>query len=261
MKFYVGLHQPSDAQHFSRSFVSINRLRERVGPFPVGEWIMDSGAFSTIEKFGYYPDEPDVYAAEIRRWAKNGNLVAAVAQDFMCEDEALARTGLHDVGLHQIFTTSRYEYLKAEDTAGVYIMPVLQGRTMGDYVRHLAMYEEHGHLPKGAWVGVGSVCKRNSDPTRLWMIFDYIKEKRPDLRLHGFGVKTTALQHDNIRDLLWSADSMAWSFDARQARNKGDLTRDPNDWREAMKWAEKFGVEAVAPSTLPAEHGAQGSLL
>ena len=27
MEFYVGLHQPSDARHFARCMVSVNRLR------------------------------------------------------------------------------------------------------------------------------------------------------------------------------------------------------------------------------------------
>ncbi len=29
VKFYVGLHQPSDAQHFDLACISINRLRGR----------------------------------------------------------------------------------------------------------------------------------------------------------------------------------------------------------------------------------------
>ena len=43
MRFFTGLHQPSDARHFDAAFVSVNRLRKRKCPFAVGDWIMDSG--------------------------------------------------------------------------------------------------------------------------------------------------------------------------------------------------------------------------
>ena len=36
--FYPGLHQPSDARHFERAFVSINRIRQRKSPFAVAQW-------------------------------------------------------------------------------------------------------------------------------------------------------------------------------------------------------------------------------
>jgi len=81
MMFYVGLHQPSDAQHFERAFISVRRLRTRKMPFAVKAWILDSGAFTEILLNGGYQEPVETYAAEIRRWAKNGNLMAAVAQD------------------------------------------------------------------------------------------------------------------------------------------------------------------------------------
>jgi ribosomal protein L11 len=50
------------------------------------------------------------------------------------------------------------------------------------------------------------------------MILKAIKAERPDLRLHGFGIKTTALSWEEVRDNLESADSMAWSFAARMEK-------------------------------------------
>jgi hypothetical protein len=77
------------------------------------------------------------------------------------------------------------------------------------------------------------VCKRNSKPEQIEEIVSAIKEERPDLRLHLFGVKLTALKNATVRDLTWSADSMAWSFAARrQGRN-------PNDWWEARAFVKK----------------------
>lgn len=61
-----------------------------------------------------------------------------------------------------------------------------------------------------------------------------IKKERPDLLLHGFGVKTTSLVNLAVRKLLATADSMAWSFAARkQGRN-------PNSWEEAERFVQRI---------------------
>jgi len=214
MKFYVGMHMPSKADKVDNAFVSVNVLRKRKSGFPVQNWIMDSGAFTTIAKHGCYPEPVSVYAEQIRRWKGNGNLVAAVSQDYMCEDHMLTKTGMN-VRQHQALTIERYDQLIAEDT-GVYIMPVLQGYTPTSYVDHVRMYGQR--LAYGAYVGVGSVCKRNSSPSSIVQVLKAIKAERPDLRLHGFGIKTTALSWEEVRDNLESADSMAWSFAARMEK-------------------------------------------
>lgn len=191
---------------------------------------MDSGAFSTIKKHGGYPYPPAEYAEEIRRWAHCGKLLAAVSQDYMCEDWMLKITGM-TVRQHQALTIQRYDALKACELAGVYLMPVLQGYAPDDYARHVTMYGRR--LKRGAWVGVGSVCKRNSDPAAIEAVLLAIKKVRPDLRLHGFGIKVTALRSKVVRQNLESADSMAWSFAARiNGRNGGD-------WREALSFTNK----------------------
>lgn len=261
MRFFTGLHQPSDAQHFDAAFISVNRLRKRKGGFNVGDWIMDSGAFTEISTCGHYRHQVSEYAAEIRRWAANGRLLAAVAQDWMCEEPILKRAAIaegllpaptgfkHDdphafkslvkwpwlndaqraqqLAAHQQRTIERYDALLAEST-DVYILPVLQGYAPDDYVRHVQLYGER--LTFGAWVGVGSVCKRNGDPEAIASVLLAIKTARPDLQLHGFGLKTTALSSPIVRSLLSTADSMAWSFNARKNG------RNANDWREAVRW-------------------------
>lgn len=232
LRFFVGLHQPSDARHFDAAFISVNRLRRRKGPFQVGDWIMDSGAFTEISTHGHYRHGVEEYAAEIRRWARNGTLLAAVSQDWMCEPWIVAKTGL-SVHEHQRLTIERYDALLAEMT-GVYILPVLQGYAPADYVAHLAMYGDR--LARGQWVGVGSVCKRNGDPKQVAAVLLAIKGARPDLQLHGFGLKTTALADPLVRSLLATADSMAWSFHARKNGRNG------NDWNEAMRWQQAIAA-------------------
>lgn len=233
MRFFTGLHQPADAQHFDASFISINRLRDRKGPFAVADWIMDSGAFTEVSTHGRWRSPVADYAAQIKRWSANGRLLAAVAQDYMCEPSIIAKTGL-SVAEHQRLTIERYDELLACDTGGVYIMPVLQGFAPADYVSHLRQYAER--LKSGMWVGVGSVCKRNGDPQAIEAVLLAIHAERPDLRLHGFGLKTTALSSGLVRELLYTADSMAWSF---RARKQG---RNANDWREAEVFARDIAT-------------------
>lgn len=238
MRFFIGLHQPSDAQHFDAVFVSVNRLRNRKGAFAVHDWIMDSGAFSTITMHGGYPHPVEEYAAHIRRWKSNGNLLAAVSQDYMCEPAMLKRTGLI-IPEHQRLTIERYDALLRCDT-GVYIMPVLQGYAPDDYVSHIRQYGSR--LGAGAWVGVGSICKRNASPSLVLDVLIAIKTERPDLKLHGFGLKTTALANGTIRALLDTADSMAWSFAARRTRTGA------NNWRNAETFRKSVGRKSLYQS-------------
>lgn len=228
-RLFIGLHQPSDAKHFASAFVSVNRLRHRKSDFAVGDWIMDSGAFTEIATHGRYRESVDGYVAQIERWRKCGNMLAAVSQDYMCEPWILEKTGL-TIADHQRLTIERYDAIRAKTTA--YIMPVLQGFDPQDYVAHLRAYGDR--LTHGMWVGVGSVCKRNGDPSAIYAVLSAIKRERPDLLLHGFGLKTTALADGGVFDLLHTADSMAWSFSARkQGRNA-------NDYREAKAFESRI---------------------
>lgn len=235
MRFFVGLHQPSDAKNFSASFVSVNRIRDRKSSFEIGDWIMDSGAFTEVSTHGRYRHSVEEYAEQIRRWKDNGNLLAAVSQDYMCEPFIVEKTGL-SVAEHQALTIERYDTLLTCNT-GVLIMPVLQGFHPDDYVRHIRMYGER--LKPGMWVGVGSVCKRNGNIRAIEDVLLTIHRERPDLRLHGFGLKTTALSSGLVQELLHTADSMAWSFAARISGRNG------NDWREARDWSNRITSRAV----------------
>lgn len=238
MIFFLGLHQPGDARRFRFVCVSINRLWRRKKPLGRRTLtLVDSGAFTVLDKHGAYPESHSVERYALRLWELHTRgictILAAVAQDFMCEARITAKTGLTVLD-HQRLTIERYDALVAElrrlfgGRIPFHVMPVLQGRTADDYLRHLSMY---GHrLAPGMWVGVGSVCKRQGDPAAIEQVLRAISEARPDLWLHGFGVKLTALVYAANRRLLATADSMAWSFAARWEG------RDANDWREALRF-------------------------
>ena len=236
MIFFVGLHQPSDCKHFKNSFVSVNRLWKRKSAFEVKNWVLDSGAFSQIFKYGGFEKSEIDYANEILRWKDNGNLLAAVSQDYLCEPEILDKTGM-SVFEHQQKTLERYLRIKSLVNEKVYIMPVLQGYMPKEYLNHLEMYGNL--LKKNQWVGVGSLVKRSNSPQMVWWIISEIKKKRPDLKIHGFGLKFSSLNYKPLKNLLYSSDSMAWSFAARKSGEN------PNDWREARKFEEKINQEKI----------------
>lgn len=244
--FFTGMHHPHSCKHLLFACVSINALRTRKSPFepPAEGWMLDSGAFTEISTHHAYRHSPEEYAIEASRWLRVPGLRVIVSQDYMCEPFILEKTGL-TVADHQRLTIERYDRILAAweplaemaAWAGmtpepVPLMPVLQGWTKEDYVAHLRAYGDR--IKPGMWVGVGSVCKRQGSPEQVLDILRAIKAERPDLRLHGFGMKITALMHAAVRALLYSADSMAWSF---AARKQG---RDANSPLEAMLFAARI---------------------
>ena len=209
--------------------LSINTLRGRKRPFRANNWLLDSGAFTEISTYGRWRTGPEEYARQINRLKENGNLLAAVSQDLMCEPFILAKSGL-TIEDHQRLTIERYVLLVP--LTDVYIMPVLQGYSPESYAAHVRQYGSL--LQQGHWVGVGSVCKRNSSPDQIEDILLAIHRERPDLRLHGFGLKLGALKSATVRSLLQSADSMAWSY---AGRKEDGSEHDP---RRALAYAAKI---------------------
>src|SRR5512146_1108303 len=124
MRFFVGLHHPADARHFARSFVSVNALRDRKGDFHPQEWVLDSGAFSQVSRTGRFTMDVREYADQIARWSWCGTMLAAVAQDWMCEPWIISETGL-SVAEHQWRSLESYYLVRS--LTPCYILPVLQG--------------------------------------------------------------------------------------------------------------------------------------
>ena len=236
MIFFPGLHHPCDARHFHLCMVSINALRKRVSDIKPNRWMRDSGAFSELFRHGKFRSSVEEYAAQVVRWSRCGRMMAAVSQDYMCEPFILEKTGL-TVEDHQRLTIARYDAIQSIVGCRVYLMPVLQGYGPVEYVRHIRAYGNRLH--EGQWVGVGSVCKRNANIDAIESVLVAIEQERPDLKLHGFGVKLTALESSVVRDRLYSADSMAWSA---AARREG---RDRNSWHEAMRFNTRIETQEV----------------
>lgn len=231
--------------------ISVNSLRDRKSDFICGDWILDSGAFTEVARHGGYWHSVEQYFWQIKRWSVCGNLLTAIAQDWMCESFVLGRTGL-TINDHQRLTIERYDQLMKLNPPAP-IMPVLQGYRVSDYLKHLADYGDR--FAPGTWVGVGSVCRRNGNPQEVADILRSIRLLRPDLRLHGFGLKILALEDAEVRLLLHSTDSMAWSYPRRFQSNPEPEIQMAHQYQQRIHAAVTDSVQKRVPPTAGAGNG------
>jgi len=263
MTFFIGVHDLPDAVLFENCMVSVNRLKAtnggsnwhrwlkwywnsdrkkpfkprrsaakraaRKAPFPVKNWILDSGAFTCLATMGTQMSIAE-YVTLIEHWHRHGNLLAAVTQDYMCVPFMLEKMKQTVEG-HQSLTVYRYDAIKKLlDARGidVYLMPVLQGYQPEEYVAHVRQYSDR--LKPGMWLGVGSIRDRNDKPKELEAILLAIRRELKaqglhDIRLHGFGLKDTALKNSLVDALVDTSDSMSWEYDAGRKKVTGDDRR------------------------------------
>ena len=90
------------------------------------------------------------------------------------------------------------------------------------------------------WTAADGIRASTGRPDSIEAVLPAIKGERPNLRLHGFGLKLTALGNWFVRDTLESSDSMAWSFGAWKAG------RSPNSWEEAMAYCQRVEERLAA---------------
>lgn len=213
--FFLGTHIPGWlARTDAPLFVSRRRLAGyRTLPRAAAPWALDSGGFSELSLFGCWTVTAAAYVAEVRRFAAEvGRLAWAAAMDWMCEPAILSRTGLN-IAEHQARTITNYLDLR-DRAPEVPWTPVLQGWRPDDYRRHADAYGRAGvDLRALPVVGIGSVCRRQHTAE----VEDVIRGlSGHGMRLHGFGFKVQGLAR--LGGVLASADSMAWSFEARRLR-------------------------------------------
>ncbi|WP_174817025.1 DUF7221 family queuine tRNA-ribosyltransferase-like protein [Nocardia brasiliensis] len=226
MKFYLGTHQPHWlARTTEPLFISDARLRDRKSfPRAQGEWALDSGGFTQLQKYGSWDSvSPRQYMDRVRRYDEEiGGLAWAAPQDWMCESlirhGGVGSRGIRFVGTglstreHLHRTVGNLIDLRSLDS-GQRIIPSIQGENREDYELCIDLYAKAGiDLAAEPIVAVGSVCRRQAT-TEAADIITAITEAVPGIRLHGFGIKTSGLAA--YGSLLASSDSTAWSDTAR----------------------------------------------
>lgn len=254
---YLGTHLPGwlaspDLPPRVSLFVSHRRLAERKAlPRSRAHWALDSGGFSELQMYGQWRTTPGEYVAAVRRYDTEIGLMGwAAPQDWMCEPIVIsggtagpttfAGTGL-DVKEHQRRTVANFVELRDlwGDELTNPFMPVLQGYERDDYLRCWDLYTEAGiDLQAYPVVCLGSVCRRQATE-EIGDIVTALLALDPELPLHGFGIKMRGLQR--YGHLLGSADSMAWSYQARRAAPIDGHTHKncANCLEYALRWRDR----------------------
>lgn len=213
------------------ALISANALSRLAGPRGAREWSgwrldalmrgtgldsldLDSAGFVAMARYRGYPWTVDAYfelaaAFPFRRIA---------SLDYCTEQEIAAD---REEVLDRISRTVRAnrDCAARADALGLTqrFMPVLQGRTPRDYERCADALS--AIMRPDSVVGVGSMCRRNIEgPEGLVAVIAHLdRVLPPDVRLHAFGVKGSALPFLKSFDgRIASIDSQAYGVAARR---------------------------------------------
>lgn len=254
--------------------VSRNRLagyRGRRLPRSTSPVLLDSGGFTELKQHGRWRQSPEQYVAEVRQLVDElgRDVVVGVAQqDLMCETVVIEGGTTKDgvfVGTRQWLDPehrlSLDEMIEMHQRLGVAnlvtlrrlapdlpIFPVLQGQTVGQYLRHTGMFLAAGvSFVDEPLVGLGSVCRRQGTQETAAIV-----RALAGMRLHGFGVGVAGLSL--YGRTITSSDSNAWSYDGRRAVGRcphGLVKWEANCPERARRWWQSATGRVAAAHVAP----------
>ena len=262
MKLYLGTHRPTWLTDTAMPplMVSLNTMPKRAPWRARTSWFDDSGGFTELQKYGRWRTTAAQHVERCAAIVERVGMVEYLSpQDWMCEPVVIAGgsfkrvsfagTGL-SIGEHQERTVTNYLEL-VDHASELPWVPVLQGWDVDDYHLCADLYASAGvDLAAQPLVGVGSVCRRESMPEAIEIMRSLADR---GLSLHGFGFKQEGIAA--CWPWMTSADSMAWSYNARADARRGirrGCTRDlscANHQHYALDWWRNT-VDQVAPLQL-----------
>jgi hypothetical protein len=232
--FYLGVHQANwlwndEAQ--GPLLIAVHRMR-RQSRFPQATvpFALDSGGYNHLLREGKWTTTPAQYVEQVCRIRdETGQLQWAAIQDWVCSPDVLSRTG-KTVLEHQKLTIESWHDLRHRSRGLVQWLPILQGVTSDDYLRHTEMYAESGTpLEKEATVGIGAIARRQTDVSVVRLV-QHLHSR--GLHLHAFGIKLQCVR--KMLPFLRSSDSMAWSWHARLNGGDSNGQRDAEAYRRRI---------------------------
>lgn len=199
-------------------------VHRSVGPHK--RFFLDSGGFSFFTRKGDYPFTIEEYIDLIKYYHPQ----YAAIMDYPCEPELTigdVRTRIDRTieNTQKIFRfcevhnkTQKMEPLSISPffvsscvDHETEIVPVIQGYELEDYKYCVDQMCALGLIRP--YMAVGSICRRVSikELRKLVVgIADYVGAVNPDVKLHYFGLKKSALKDPAINQRVYSCDSMAW---------------------------------------------------
>jgi hypothetical protein len=235
MKFYIGIHQVNWIEKINVSFMISRARLEKRKTFPIAkvDYALDSGGFTELNKYGKWSITERQYVNIVHRIIDNvGNPTFVAPQDRMCEPFVCSKAK-KSVAQHIKETVENFVKLKEMFSTNIYLLPVIQGYTLDDYLSCVDLYAAYGiDLTDYPLVGLGSICRRQKTKEGIQIIKTIAAL---GISLHGFGLKTTALRY--VKNDIISSDSMAWSFAGRRISNPTGKTKNlANSYEYMLKW-------------------------
>lgn len=212
-KFYPGIGATYFIEHLERFIWNFTEtLVNRKSPLPIDVqiWMLDSGGFRQVIKYGKYRHTHEKYLSQIEMLKPK----YFFNMDYMCESFALEKTGL---SIKEHIEKTIDNHITILDKLNDYniksqFLGVIQGFEVDDYIYCIDRMKEQDIIQN--YMGVGSVCRRNAE-REIYEVLNAIHNEIPDTKLHAFGVKGTifdAPYGSRVVELLHSCDSMAWSM-------------------------------------------------
>jgi hypothetical protein len=205
-EFYYGTSWHWPVQYLPRVMLSYNFLRTIKKPWNMDKsWMMDSGAFSVILKYGKYPYTTEEYAKAISQWHPD----IAWTMDYPCEQSVRAKGNYDPLTAQEMTINNQIHLLDTNANTQM----VVQGWTVSDYLQNIDRIKEQGLLTER--LGIGSVCRRGQN-REIARIIRAIHNNVPSwVKLHGFGIKTSVIANTDAKFYLHSADSQSWDYQSR----------------------------------------------
>ena len=205
-EFFYGSSWHWPLNYIPRVMLSYNYLRTIKHPWNINiPFMLDSGAYSVILKYGKYPFTGEEYADGIKLWKPD----IAWTMDYPCEPKATEKGKYTSLTAQDMTIENQIKLLDQ----GVNTQMVVQGYKPDEYLENLDKIKSMGLLTEH--LGIGSICRRGQ-VKEIARIIRLIYNNVPGwVKLHGFGIKTSVLTQTDTRFYLYSADSQSWDYEAR----------------------------------------------
>ena len=204
-EFYYGSSWHWPLSYLPRVMLSYNYVRKLKMPWRMQiPFMMDSGAFAVILKYGKYPFTPEEYALGIEKWHPD----VAWTMDYPCEPSVQKRGDYNPRKAQEMTIDNQIKLLDLNTNTQM----VVQGWTVQDYLENIDRIKDQGLLTER--LGIGSVCRRGQNREIARIIRAIHNNVPPWVKLHGFGIKVSALKYTDAKFNLYSADSMSWAIEA-----------------------------------------------
>lgn len=168
--------------------------------------VIDSGGYNVQHNHGEYPWTVEQY----HEWLRNldRDFEWAAGMDYACEED------FDDIwSVEERRKASLDNLIKHLELDPDYkVLPVLQGRTINQWLEYYDWLEDHGI--DTSYVGLGTVC-RQANSKKIVEIENALRERTNIDKIHGFGVKIEAYKYGASFE---TADSEAWAYESANGR-------------------------------------------